>query len=80
MCVFAIFYVWWSKFDGWDLYVFVFTILFMYGDQDLMYIHDCSNIFGFGFSFICMVVYLQWLCMTFGYVIWNVCEISVGNA
>ena len=72
MCIFATFCVRWSKFDGWHLYVFVFTKFFVYGYQNLLCIHDCSNVCGF--SSICMPVYLQWLCMTFWYVLCNVCE------
>ena len=41
-------------------------IFFVYGDHNLMCIHNSSNLCGF--TCICMVVYLQLLCMTFGYV------------
>jgi len=72
MCIFATFCVRWSKFDGWHLYVFVFSTFFVCGDQNLLCIHDCRNVCGF--SSICMPVYFQWLCMTFWYAICNVCE------
>jgi len=56
MCIFATFCVRWSKFDGWHLYVFVFTKFFVYGYQNLLCIHDCSNVCGFSSICICNIL------------------------